>query len=340
MTSHSQNKLPPVLSPAPNEVGGGDALESKIELSPHVEPAPSSDCGRRVIEIDNIPFPYLTLGRGPTILMLHLPVNPMHVYAKTIPALAERHQVIVVDFRPAVALWYYEGHGSLLRFVTDLVVKFLNRLATPPTDVVASFMAGGVAMAMAIRHPELIRRLVLISSLGLTTRPRSSVFGLIFWLMNMPGVRWLFHLFMTNRTFQRTVLAFDKKLFGKRRVAEFFFETPQEGIDYHLRQLYDGLAEPPNPFAFETFINVIQYLRYNEIRHLIPIIDHPTLLLFGEEDVLIPPKTAHRYHAALRNSTLQLVPRSRVFLHWEAADSVNRSILDFLGAVEPAPAVR
>jgi len=143
-------------------------------------------------------------------------------------------------------------------------------------------------------------------------------------------MRSLFHLFMSSMSFQRAVLKFDKKVFGPYRVNEFFYQAPTEGLEYHLSQLYDGLADPPNPFAFETFINVIQYLRYDEIRPLIPTIQQPTALLFGEEDILIPATVAQRYRESIPNSELHFVPKARVFLHWEAAGEVNRLITEFL----------
>jgi pimeloyl-ACP methyl ester carboxylesterase len=285
---------------------------------------------RRIVEIDTLPFPYMVGGDGPPVLLIHLPVNPMHVYTRTMPALAQHFRVYTVDVRAAAAFWYYEGYGSLLTYLTDYLEKVLNRLGLDVVDIIASFMGSGVTMSFAVVHPERVRRLVLISSLGLTTRPRTSIFALIFSLMNLPGMRFLFHIFMSSMQFQRKVLSFDQKVFGPSRVNEFFYELPKEGIEYHLSQLYDGLANPPNPFAFETFVNVIQHLRYGEIKYLIPTIEHETLLLFGEEDILIPPKIARKYKAAIPNSQLHFVPKARVFLHWEAADEVNRRIIEFL----------
>jgi pimeloyl-ACP methyl ester carboxylesterase len=75
---------------------------------------------------------------------------------------------------------------------------------------------------------------------------------------------------------------------------------------------------------------VIQHLRYREIRDLIATIEQPTLLLFGAEDILIPAKVARRYKETIPNSEIHFVPRARVFLHWEAADEVNRLLTEFL----------
>jgi pimeloyl-ACP methyl ester carboxylesterase len=285
---------------------------------------------RKVLDIDSIPFPVMVGGSGPPVLLLHLPVNPMHVYKKTMPGLAEHHRVYTVDIRPLVSVWFYEGHSTLLRFVTEYLTKLMDRLELKQADVVASFMGGGIAMSLAIRHPERIRKLVLISSLGQFTVPRSWVFWMIFFFINLPGMRMMFDMLMVSPRLQRWVLNFDRKLFGKIRVAEFFFRDPEEGVDFHLEQLYDGLSAKPNPFSFETFVNVIRHLRYGEIKYLIPTIRHPTLLLYGEQDILCPQKKAENLRRALRRSKLVMIPETRVFLHWEAAGEVNRRIIEFL----------
>ena len=299
-----------------------------IELADSIEQTGSLH--RKAFEIDSIPVIYTEAGEGEPVVLIHLPVNPMHVYLKTVPALAKHFHVYTLDIRPFVAVWYYDGYGTLLRYLTDYLSKALDRLGLTRVPVVASFMGGGLAMSLAIREPDRVSRLVLISSLGMTTRPKTSAFGLIFGLMNLPGMRALFHLFMSDMRFQRAVLKFDRKVFGPHRVNEFFYQAPTDGLDFHLQRLYDGLADPPNPFSFETFINVIQYLRYTEIRSLIPTIEQETLLLFGEEDILIPRKIAQRYKDTIQNSEIHFIPKARVFLHWEAADQVNRLIVEFL----------
>jgi len=291
---------------------------------------------RRVIDIDTIPIPYIEAGEGRPVVLLHLPVNPVHVYTKTMAGLAPQFHVYNLDLRPAVTFWFYEGYGTLLHYLTDFLVKALDRLELGTVDVIGSFMGAGLAMSLAIRMPNRVRRLVLISPLGLTTRLRGWGFGAIFALMNLPGMRFLFHLFMSSIPFQRRMLRLDEKMLGLRRVREFFYATPEEGFEYHTAQLYDGLADPPNPFAFEALVNCVQSLRYGEVRRLAFTIKQPTMLLFGQEDILIPTDAPRRYQDTIPNSTLHVVPKARLFLHWEAATEVNRRIIEFLGASETA----
>src|SRR5260370_39219 len=66
---------------------------------------------RKVLDIDTIPFPYIVGGEGPTVLLLHLPVNPAHVYRKTLPGLAQHFRVYNVDMRAAVAYWWKQQNG-------------------------------------------------------------------------------------------------------------------------------------------------------------------------------------------------------------------------------------
>src|ERR671918_741101 len=106
---------------------------------------------RRLIEIDTLPIPFMVGGEGDPVILLHLPVNPMHVYSRTMPGLAENFKIYNLDIRPIVALWWYEGYGSLLRFSTDYLIKFLDRMKLEQVNLVASFMGAGTAMALAIR---------------------------------------------------------------------------------------------------------------------------------------------------------------------------------------------
>jgi pimeloyl-ACP methyl ester carboxylesterase len=295
---------------------------------------------RKVIDIDTIPIPYVEGGAGRPVVLLHLPVNPVHVYTKTMAGLAQQFHVYNLDLRPAVTFWFYEGYGTLLQYLTDYLVKALDRLELASVDVIGSFMGAGLAMSLAIQKPNRVRRLVLISPLGLTARMRGWGFGTIFALMNIPGMRFLFHLFMSSVPFQRRMLRLDEKALGLRRVREFFYDTPEEGFEYHISHLYDGLADPPNPFAFEALVNCLQHLHYKEVRRLASTIKQPTLLLFGKEDIVIPTNAPQRYQDTIPNSTLHVVPKARLFLHWEAATEVNRRINEFLGSSESSQAAK
>jgi pimeloyl-ACP methyl ester carboxylesterase len=83
-------------------------------------------------------------------------------FGELIPSLAATRQVIATDF---------QGHGrtndidrplSSADLASD-VVGLLQHLDVPRADVFGFSVGGGVALGLAIRHPELVRKLIVSS---------------------------------------------------------------------------------------------------------------------------------------------------------------------------------
>ncbi len=95
-------------------------------------------------------------GAGRPLVLLHGAFMSANVY----PALAESRQVIAVDL---------QGHGRTadidrpLTFeqMADDVAALLQQLNIEQTDVFGYSMGGKVGLALAFRHPELVRRLAI-----------------------------------------------------------------------------------------------------------------------------------------------------------------------------------
>jgi len=61
-------------------------------------------------------------------------------------------------------------------------------------------------------------------------------------------------------------------------------------------------------------------------------IDKPTLILHGADDQLIPPKEAEAMQAAIKNSTLKILPEAGHLLNLEQPELFNQALRDFLRA--------
>ncbi|WP_320066818.1 alpha/beta hydrolase [Micromonospora sp. RTGN7] len=102
-------------------------------------------------------------GTGRPLVLLHGGYGAVEMFAPVLPALAERRRVIGVDL---------QGHGRTadvdrpLRYesMADDVAALIRQLGLGETDVLGYSLGGGVALRLAIQHPELVRRLVLVST--------------------------------------------------------------------------------------------------------------------------------------------------------------------------------
>lgn len=125
-------------------------------------------------------------GARPTRVYLHgLGAASAPYFAEAIahPALVGHHSLLIdllgfgISDRPMDATYTLEMHA-------DVVARALRLRAVAEVDVVAHSMGGAVAIILAARHPDLVRRLVLVDPpldpvrhLPTTKRPGSSGIG-------------------------------------------------------------------------------------------------------------------------------------------------------------------
>lgn len=114
-------------------------------------------------DVNGLKMYYEVYGQGKPIVLLHgsfmnIPLN----WSQIIPLLARDRKVIVAEMqghgrtRDISREFSYEG-------MADDVSGLLKHLKTDSADVLGYSMGGGVAFQMAVRHPEQVRRLVVLS---------------------------------------------------------------------------------------------------------------------------------------------------------------------------------
>ena len=102
-------------------------------------------------------------GRGEPVLLLHGGLGSIDMFAPVLPAFAKSRTVIAIDL---------QGHGRTslgdrpirVQDMADDMAEILDQLDYDTFDVVGYSLGGGVALHLAARHPERVRRLVIIST--------------------------------------------------------------------------------------------------------------------------------------------------------------------------------
>lgn len=115
-------------------------------------------------QVNGIKMYYEIHGAGKPLVLLHGAFNTINTaFGQIIPALSKTRQVIAVEL---------QGHGRTqdidrpfsFESMADDVAALLKFLKTDSTDIFGYSMGGGVAQQVAIRHPALVRRLIITSS--------------------------------------------------------------------------------------------------------------------------------------------------------------------------------
>src|SRR5215212_8568516 len=102
-------------------------------------------------------------GTGRPLVVLHGAYMTIETMGEIVPSLAETRQVIAVEL---------QGHGhtaGIDRPITyegmaDDTAALLRHLGIEEADVFGYSMGGGVALQVAVRHPEVVRKLVVASA--------------------------------------------------------------------------------------------------------------------------------------------------------------------------------
>ncbi len=100
-------------------------------------------------------------GRGPTVLLLHGQPGSGSSWDPVTERLVDRFRVLAPD-RPGYGATAGEARGIAEN--ADLAATLLEVTGSGPATVVAHSWAGGVAVLLAERHPELVHGLVLVGA--------------------------------------------------------------------------------------------------------------------------------------------------------------------------------
>ena len=114
-------------------------------------------------DVNGIRLYYETHGSGRPLILLHGGLGSGEMFGPILPTLAANHQVIAVDL---------QGHGRTAdidrpidaRLMADDIAALIEHLGLEKPDVMGYSLGGGVAFFTAVRHPDLVRRLVMISA--------------------------------------------------------------------------------------------------------------------------------------------------------------------------------
>lgn len=138
------------------------AQEARIAMNTEAA-ATSAPARTGYVQANGVRYYYEIHGQGEPLLLLHGGLGSIQMFGPVLPALAEGRQVIGVDLH---------GHGRtalgdrpirLVDMGRDMAV-LLRELGFAQVDVLGYSMGGGVAFQLAVQHPEMVRRLALVSA--------------------------------------------------------------------------------------------------------------------------------------------------------------------------------
>ena len=117
----------------------------------------------RYADVNGIRLYYEIHGAGRPLVLLHGGLGAIEMFGPNLPALAKGHQVIAVDL---------QAHGRTadidrplsVELMADDIAALIKHLGVGRADIMGYSLGGGVALQTAIRHPDVVNKLVVVST--------------------------------------------------------------------------------------------------------------------------------------------------------------------------------
>ena len=252
---------------------------------------------------------YERRGEGPPVVLLHGYVGDRRMWRSQLDDISDEFTVVA---------WDAPGHGGSsdppeefpLHAFADCLAAFIDALELGRPHVVGLSFGGGLALELVRRHPGLPASLVLASAYA----------G---WAGSLPPE------VAEERLQQALRLA---ELPPDQLVAELM---PTMFSDSAPAELVEEFSASMREFRAVGVRANSRAFAEADLRDVLPRVDVPTLLLYGDSDVRAPAGVAHDLHAGIPGSRLVFIPGAGHVCNIDASQSFNRELRTFLRSVAP-----
>lgn len=255
---------------------------------------------------------------GPAILLVHGLVSDSSTWNRAAIGLAGNgFRVIAPDLL---------GHGDsakptdggyhLTDFSASLHALLIER-GVESVTVIGHSLGGAVAMQLAHDQPQLVRRLVLVSAGGLGKKVHPALRA-----ATLPGAHRLLRLAVNHRT---------AAIYRAPRLHRSLRLSPD--VVNNLGRAGRGLVSPTGRSAFfQTLHNAINpYGQKGSMLELDYLASGlPTLIVWSQDDPVVPVAHAHQTHAYLPNSRLEIFEGSTHQPHHHSAQRFVEAVTSFI----------
>ncbi len=268
------------------------------------------------IRRDGVRIYYEVAGSGPALLLLEGLGYGLWMWSKQRPVLAHRFTLVMPDHR---------GNGQsdkpdtpyTVRLLAEDALAVLDELGVERAHVLGVSLGGMVALELVLHAPERVLGLVLVSTTpgGAASQP-------------MPPATqeaWLAARTLPPREGLRAAMAL---AFGPG-----YMEAHPDEVEWIL----DERLRAPQPD--HAWLRQLQAASQFDVADELGRIQHPTLVIAGSEDRVVPTSNAHLLASLIPSAQLVVLEGAGHLVFWERAEEVNAEVARFLQEVDRSQSV-
>jgi pimeloyl-ACP methyl ester carboxylesterase len=259
---------------------------------------------------------YLDVGTGPPIILIHGFGGSMWQWEYQQHALPQHFRVLTLDLpgaglsdKPEID---YRPHQML-----DFVVGFMDAVKLPQATLVGNSMGAGLAIGMALEHPARVAKLVLIDGLPQHVMEK----------LTSPSIRRAL-----ETTAPSWLVSFGNRLFGGLLIKSVLEELVHDPALLTPAVIERSNRNRQRPGLIKPIMTVRENIPLWESQFATRLgtINHPTLVLWGEEDRVFPIAVGEELHQIIKGSRFIRIPEAGHIPQWERPDLVNQELITFI----------
>jgi pimeloyl-ACP methyl ester carboxylesterase len=249
---------------------------------------------------------YLEAGRGEPVILLHGSGGEGARWMPTIQGLAGNFRVIALD-----QIGFGQSDKPLTIYHTGVfagfLAQFMKEIGVPKATIMGQSMGAGVTLYMAVHHPEMIERIVLVDGGGYRS-PADPPPAPTNWHSRQ----------ITNAGTLEESREYMEKLFYDHSL------VTDELVEHNLRlRLVSAFTAESMATASERGLGGVSEAEVRAIKA-------PTLLIWGMNDPLSSVANAEKLNGAIKNSRKVLFDKAGHYPFLEHTDRFNQVVLEFL----------
>ena len=250
------------------------------------------------------------LNDKPPILLIHGFASSTYTFRRIIPLLQKEFSIIAIDLpgfgkseKSTSFVYSFQNYAKLM-------IECIHLFGISNTDIVAHSMGGQIALNMAIQAPEKINKLILLCSSGYLKRAKK----LLICSSYLPFFEKFIHYYVGRKDVRDHLknVFFNETLISEEIIKEFATPLTEKGF-------------------YKALIRLLRHREGDLLPHQLQEIKIPTLLIWGEEDRVVPIQVGQRLVQDLPDAQLITYEKTGHLITEEKPEHVFENILMHTG---------
>ena len=245
----------------------------------------------------------------PVLTLLHGFLSSSFSYRRLIPLLTKAYTVVAIDLPPFGKSEKSNHFVHSYQNYAEVVVELLERLSIKQTVMIGHSMGGQVAMRASAIKDNLVSKNILLCSSGYLEKAKQSlVYTSYLPFFSVYLKRWLYRKGVRGNLIN---CVYDSKLIDE--------------------EMMDGYIQPFfNDGIFRSLVRMIRDREGDLSSAELKQIQTPSLLIWGENDRVVPLKVGKRLSEDLPNAELIIYEKTGHLLPEERPRLIMRDLENFL----------